>query len=384
MGAWVGVRCRRWGADMALPFKRETPKEAAGERTGRPTNDDNRWDGRITLAQALARCAKAGIRAMTAGALTAMGIPPRLTLLALGTTPILRAGQLGQVFATRGIGKTWFTLTVALIMAAGGAAMGYHAPVASRVVYVDGEMALEDLQERVRVLVGALGLDAEAVANNLVLIAADWQEEPLPMLDTSDGQQRVEPLVEWADVVFLDNRSCLFNAEGEKDPTAWEPAAAWIASLRRRKKACVMVHHANRQGGARGHSKAEDPLDIIMKLDNPDDYQPSQGARFTVTFEKTRGIPGGSALLPRTMQLTANGWVVEGAEAKATAANAIEERILERVDGGKFRTKNAALEGVRGKSTTKGKVWDDLVTSGHLKHDGECWVVVRNVTQATA
>ena len=145
-----------------------------------------------------------------------------------------------------------------------------------------------------------------------------------------------------------------------------------------------MVHHANRQGGARGHSKAEDPLDIIIKLDNPDDYQRSQGARFTVTFEKTRGIPGGSALMPRTVQLTENGWVVEGVESKPTAATAIEERIIAKVSEGKFRTKHAALEAVTGRAATKSKVWDDLVTNGHLNQDGEFWVAARKVAHAAA
>jgi hypothetical protein len=118
--------------------------------------------------------------------------------------------------------------------------------------------------------------------------------------------------VEWADVVIADNRSCLFDPEGEQDPSAWQPAQEWLLSLRRRGKAVIVVHHSNRQGGARGIGKAEDVLDLVIKLARPDDYSASQGARFVLSYEKTRGIPGGAALRSFVAALTPNGWTREG------------------------------------------------------------------------
>jgi hypothetical protein len=45
-----------------------------------------------------------------------------------------------------------------------------------------------------------------------------------------------------------------------------------------------------RAGGAqRGTSRREDVLDTVMSLRRPADYQPDQGARFEVHFEKARG-----------------------------------------------------------------------------------------------
>jgi hypothetical protein len=358
---------------VTLPLKRSRASRAPRQLT-LPPDAAVRYAGRMTLDEALTCSEDAGIRALSLGTLVTMKIPPRPTLMAFGQTPVIRAGQLGQVFAERGLGKTWFDLTLALLMACGTAAMDYHAPTSSRVLYVDGEMATEDLQDRVNDLVGYLGIDAEAVADNLVLVGADWQDEPLPALDTSQGQQKLEPLVDWADVVFLDNRSCLFSSEGEKDPAAWEPAAAWIASLRRRKKACILVHHANRQGGARGHSKAEDALDFIIKLEHPDDYHISQGARFTIGFEKSRGIPGGSALIPRTVRLTDTGWIVEEPDDTSTTKT-IEDRIIEAVRSGSFRTKTSALAKVKGKGKAKYEVWDELVAAGTLAQAGGIWAV---------
>jgi hypothetical protein len=71
-------------------------------------------------------------RGFTFGDLEEVQFPPRATLLARGDTPILRAGQLAQVFAVRGVGKTWLTRTLAIVMASRGDALGFHAPVASR------------------------------------------------------------------------------------------------------------------------------------------------------------------------------------------------------------------------------------------------------------
>jgi hypothetical protein len=54
----------------------------------------------------------------------------------------------------------------------------------------------------------------------------------------------------------------------------------------------ILNHHSNRQGGARGHSKAEDPMDLLIKLARPEGYSADEGARFLVTFEKSRGVYG--------------------------------------------------------------------------------------------
>ena len=72
----------------------------------------------------------------------------------------------------------------------------------------------------------------------------------------------------------------------------------------------LIAHHANRMGGARGHSKAEDPMNLI-KLARPDDYS-DQGARFVVTFEKSRGVYG-AAVAPFMARLTPDGWQIAGA-----------------------------------------------------------------------
>ena len=121
----------------------------------------------------------------------------------------------------------------------------------------------------------------------MTIIAADWQDDYLPRLDTEAGQTEIEPYVENADLIVLDNRSRLVDPDGEKDPSAWQPMQDWLLSLRRRGKAVLLGHHSNRMGGARAHSKAEDPMNLLINLTRPDDYRQDQGARFAVTFDKS-------------------------------------------------------------------------------------------------
>jgi hypothetical protein len=240
--------------------------------------------------------------------LETVSFPARKPLLFRADVPIFREGHIGEVYAARGIGKTWLLQTLALVAATGGEAMGISAPEAGRVLYIDGEMSSEEVRDRFAHLCQILGVKP---SSNLVVIGADWQDDPLPPLDTEDGQSAVEPFVAEADLIVLDNRSCLFDPEGEKDPSAWQAAQEWLLGLRRRGKAILLGHHSNRNGGARGIGKPEDVMNLLLKLTRPGDYTQDQGARFLVEFDKARGIHG-SAAAPFVAALTQEGWVVEG------------------------------------------------------------------------
>jgi putative DNA primase/helicase len=54
-------------------------------------------------------------------------------------------------------------------------------------------------------------------------------------------------------------------------------------------------HHAGKNKSQRGTSKREDLLDMVITLKHPTDYDPSDGLRCEVHFEKTRAMLGDSA-----------------------------------------------------------------------------------------
>ena len=61
----------------------------------------------------------------------------------------------------------------------------------------------------------------------------------------------------------------------------------------------LFVHHAGKGGGRfyalRGTSRREDLLDMVINLRHPADYNPAEGLRCEVHYEKCRGFYGEDA-----------------------------------------------------------------------------------------
>ena len=87
-----------------------------------------------------------------------IAFPPRKALLYRDGQVFFAGGEIAETFSTRGYGKTWFLMTVALMLSAGKSAMGFDAREARRVLYVDGEIARQDIQSRFAKLVECTGI----------------------------------------------------------------------------------------------------------------------------------------------------------------------------------------------------------------------------------
>ena len=57
----------------------------------------------------------------------------------------------------------------------------------------------------------------------------------------------------------------------------------------------LFVHHAGKDKSQRGTSRREDLLDTVLTLKHPADYNPIEGLRCEVHFEKTRSMLGDAA-----------------------------------------------------------------------------------------
>jgi putative DNA primase/helicase len=304
--------------------------------------------------------------------------PVRRPLLNIGDTTIIRASHIGQIYAPRGVGKTWLAQTLALVAATGVEALGFSTPEPCRVLCIDGEMGSDEIKSRFDHLAILLSRDEDIAVrgrlfrqlynDNLVVVAADWQDEFLPRLDTEEGQAAIEPFIVPADFIFADNRSCLFDPESEKDASAWQPAQDWLLSLRRRGKATMLVHHANRQGGARGHSKPEDPMNLILGLTRPEDYSPEQGARFRVDFDKARHVWGRAAMPFMATLHPDDGWKREPVESESMVA--ARKRLRDYfADGGTASSRNEAIKDSKARRNEGLKVIAELIQSGELVED---------------
>ena len=228
------------------------------------------------------------LQAMSYIDLQKLKVPPRQYLL----EPWLSKRGLAMVYAPRGIGKTLFALAVAYAVASGASFLGFTAPAPSRVLYIDGEMSLLHMQERVAAITGG---EEKVDPSFLGLLSSDALDGRMPDLGTIEGQQQLAPLVEKYDLIIIDNVSTLVRTGGENDGDSWRVVQEWELKQRRAGRAVLLVHHTNKKGTQRGTSKHEDVLDTVLSLSRPDGYGASDGAHFTLTFEKTRGFYGADA-----------------------------------------------------------------------------------------
>jgi putative DNA primase/helicase len=216
-------------------------------------------------------------------------VPAREMLLA----PILPERSLAMLYAPRGIGKSWLGLTIGLAVASATSVLRWNAPKPRRVLLVDGEMVLCDLQTRLNLILAGLGT---AIPNDgFRVLAADHTEQGIN-LSSGEGQQELEQHLDGTDLLILDNLSTLLANGSEGASDAWLPMQNWLLRLRRKGVAVLIIHHAGVNGRQRGTSRREDALDTVIALRRPSDYSPEEGARFEVHIEKARTLAGDGAL----------------------------------------------------------------------------------------
>lgn len=226
--------------------------------------------------------------------LNALAISPRLVIL----DSWLLEGDLGFIFASRGVGKTWIGVHLASCIAEGRSCGPWEAPQPVKVLYMDGEMPLSDMQSRNRVLNNCTG-NLSYLSHELVF------ERCGRVLDLSDTglQKAVLELCASSGykVLVLDNLSTLVTGIDENKAIDWEKILPWLLRLRRSRVTVIFIHHAGVDAERmRGTSKREDPASWIIRLrqSKDDPEKESSGARFITSFEKCRNSP----LRPKDLQ----------------------------------------------------------------------------------
>ena len=212
--------------------------------------------------------------------------PPRQNLL----SPWLPSQGLCMIYAARGLGKTWAALMIAYAVSSGGKYLNWKAEKAAGVLYIDGEMPLAVMKERLSQIV--LSEEME-VQEPLEFLTPDAQEFGIPDLSTIEGQELIDKLItEKTKLIVMDNLSTLTRTGKESEGESWLPVQEWALGLRRRGKSVLFIHHAGKAGQQRGTSRREDVLDTVIALRKPADYTPETGACFEIHFEKSRGLYG--------------------------------------------------------------------------------------------
>ena len=204
----------------------------------------------------------------------------------------LPEGGSAMVFGLRGVGKTFLKLALTASLTTGQDFLGWKVTEPCGVLYIDGEMQLQELKSRITALLpepptaSLRFLTSEYVyrtlQRDLVLTSEEVRSEITAILDAHPDIR----------VVIFDNISCLFSGIDEDRKRDWEPIAAWLIRLRHRGLTTVLGHHAGKTGEQRGTSGREDALDTVIQLKWPPGYEQKEGCHFELHFTKCRSTMG--------------------------------------------------------------------------------------------
>ena len=241
----------------------------------------------LDAAEPMAQYKGRPVVAMGAHELLQHPFPMREMLL----SPWLESQSLSMIYAWRGVGKTHVAIGIAYALASGGEFLGWRAQEPVPVLYLDGEMPGPALKDRLARTIASS--DTEAPEGFLRVVTPDLQQDGvMPNLADVEGQQAIGRVLGDARVIVVDNLSCLVRGGKENEGDSWLPVAEWALRMRATGRSVIFIHHAGKGGQQRGTSKREDLLDVVMLLKRPSDYQPDQGARFEIHFEKARALFG--------------------------------------------------------------------------------------------
>lgn len=211
-------------------------------------------------------------------------LPEKKTFL----DPIIRESSIGLIIGWRGVGKTWFALTLADSVTSGIDFGPWTFQNAAPCLYLDGEMAIQDIQARYKALhpdgipIAPLIFYSDAYASSLGLPRAS-------LLNRKWRTDMKQLLIDHSIKIFIvDNIASLAPGIDENSKQAWDPINQWLIDLRFSGITSLLLHHTNKDGGQRGTSAREDNVDLSIILKQPSDYTPDCGADFIVSFAKSR------------------------------------------------------------------------------------------------
>jgi len=259
--------------------------------------------------------------------------------------PWLRAGEIGMISATRGIGKTWLALSIGLAATHEMTIGKWKTGTPTGCLYIDGEMAEYWLQSRLFQL--KLGLP-ESKAEFKLLSADSLRscQKPSPKLTDENWRNAILYYLKKNNgirLLILDNLASLTPGVEENAKKDWDQINQWLLDLRSIGTAVIMIHHTGKNGDQRGTSSREDALDFSIKLKRPEGYTQNEGANFIVEFTKNRGLCGDAV---KSFHLSLN-LTVEGVNWKVECkAEERENSIIASLNEGLKQKEIARKEGV--------------------------------------
>ncbi len=218
--------------------------------------------------------------------------------------PFIQEKSLTILYAQRGIGKTYFAMTLGMAIASGKNVFNFTVKKNRSVLYIDGEMTGKDFQDRITNLGFGMDLCNPDTFDRFKILSNDLSEKPLPNIGYEKGQEQITALLGDCELIIIDNLSALCSFGRENEAESWTPMQRWLIDLKRRGKSVLLIDHSGKdpEHGNRGTSKKQDIMDAVVSLEKPVSYNVTDGAKFVMKYQKSRNVAG-SILKPIGFQL---------------------------------------------------------------------------------
>lgn len=211
--------------------------------------------------------------------------------------PLIPESGVSLLYAERGAGKTFMSLSIACAAASGFDFLNFQVPQPCKVLYVDGEMDCREIKDRLQKLERGFAMENKIVnRDNLRLFLCGMQGDmEMPNLATPEGQAAFEREIGDAQIIIIDNISCLYKGGGkENESDTWTQYNSWSVSQRNKGRSILWVHHTgkDKNRGARGSSAIETVLNYSLALTVPDEHKADHGLEIYAEYTKNRGLAG--------------------------------------------------------------------------------------------
>ena len=202
----------------------------------------------------------------------------------------------------KGCGKSMFCMKLADVISKNydlyvwnGITHERAVPSAAKVLYLDGEMSVQDMKVRIE----------EFKMNHMFY---PYQYRDLNNIDkriSFNNKDYRDFLLNTIvdnkfDVVFIDNVVSLFVGLDENNNKDWSPINQWLLDLRMNNICVFIIHHMgkNSSAGARGTSHRYDNVDDTIYLAETKKHDKSEGLKFLLKFEHFRSyVPEADEML---------------------------------------------------------------------------------------
>jgi putative DNA primase/helicase len=245
--------------------------------------------------------------------------------------PWLTTAGLSALFAEPGVGKTRLALSVGYAVASGTSLLGWQCEHRAPVLFVDGELPGELLQQWVSELGPTLPDEDFQILSYSDLEML--QGARIPDLGTQEGRDFLDQHIEAhkSELVILDSISTLVRSGVENDAESWRVVQDWSLKHRARGRHVLYLHHTGRSGKMRGTSMREIVIDIAVRLKELKEESTETETAVELSYEKGRHLPPKDKV-PKIVHFgVVDGCVCWRGAAKAPAHS---ERVAEMLEQG--------------------------------------------------